>query len=361
MKKTDQNFNYFPALTGLRAIAAYLVFCHHYNPISKEYFGIKIYNFFSELHIGVTLFFVLSGFLITHRYYSLPKINFKHYLINRFARIYPMYFIITTLTFAFFALADFQNLVSNLKIYILNITFLRGFFDDFKFTGIAQGWSLTVEEVFYFLAPLFFVLIKRKRVFLILLPIFLLVFAFFIVNIFQNINFYGFMKSINFMLDFTFFGRCLEFFIGMGLAIYLNKFKNISSSWLTYVGLIMIIIFVYLLSILKINGVGYGTDCMFGKIINTLLLPLFGVVPLFVGLIFERTVISRLLETKLFELLGKSSYIFYLIHLGIFVAIVEKFWDNKLFLFVILNMISVILYWYIETPLNKFFKNRLNR
>jgi peptidoglycan/LPS O-acetylase OafA/YrhL len=34
-------------------------------------------------------------------------------------------------------------------LYRLNITFLRGFFDDFLFTGVSQGWSLSVEKSFY--------------------------------------------------------------------------------------------------------------------------------------------------------------------------------------------------------------------
>ncbi len=58
MKKTG--LNYFNALTGLRAMAAYMVYAHHFNPIPKNY---AVHGLVNELHIGVTLFFVLSGFL----------------------------------------------------------------------------------------------------------------------------------------------------------------------------------------------------------------------------------------------------------------------------------------------------------
>ena len=78
----EKENKYLPALTGIRIIAAYMVFFHHYNPINKDFFGIVIYNFFTELHVGVTLFFVLSGFLITHRYYDFSKINYKQYLLK---------------------------------------------------------------------------------------------------------------------------------------------------------------------------------------------------------------------------------------------------------------------------------------
>ena len=55
--------------------------------------------FFSEFHIGVTIFFVLNVFLICNCYFDNPNFNFKNYLFKRIARIYPIYFILTTLTF----------------------------------------------------------------------------------------------------------------------------------------------------------------------------------------------------------------------------------------------------------------------
>ena len=51
---------------------------------------------------------------------------------------------------------------SPILILFLNIFFIRGFFDDLKFTGVGQGWSLTVEECFYLLAPVLFIGIKRN-------------------------------------------------------------------------------------------------------------------------------------------------------------------------------------------------------
>lgn len=352
--------NYFPALTGLRAIAAFMVYFHHFNPVSKNIFGLGIYDFFSELHIGVTLFFFLSGFLITFRYYNVEEINFKKYLINRFSRIYPMYFILTTLTFVFFCVLDGQNSLSNFKIYLLNITFFKGLLDNLKFTGIAQGWSLTVEEFFYFLAPLFFLIIKKNKIYLAILPILFLSLGFFLVYISQYSSFSIFINSLDFMLDYTFFGRCIEFFVGMSLAIFIKKIENLNFRFITYIGFILICFFVYLLSIFKgVNG--YGTDCIFGKIINTLLLPLFGIVPLFIGLIFEKTIISNILTSKLFQILGKSSYVFYLIHMGVFATVLNKISSNYVFHFLVLNIIAIFLYQYLELPLNSFIRNKANK
>ncbi len=45
--------------------------------------------------------------------------------------------------------------------FFLNITFLRGFIESEKFSLVAQGWSLTVEETFYLIAPMIFFLLKK--------------------------------------------------------------------------------------------------------------------------------------------------------------------------------------------------------
>jgi len=163
--------NNYPALTGIRAIAAYMVFLHHNDIFKESIFGKLIHNFFTEFHVGVTIFFVLSGFLICNRYFNQVNFNFRDYIVKRFARIYPMYFILTTATFVYFGLMNAHFDFRDLKIYLLNITFLKGFFEVFKFSGIGQGWSLTVEESFYLLAPLFFLLIKRSKFCLFLIPI----------------------------------------------------------------------------------------------------------------------------------------------------------------------------------------------
>ena len=60
-----KNLTYIPALTGIRAVAAYVVFLHHLSFFNN---GTLLWQFTNEGHIGVTIFFVLSGFLITLRY-----------------------------------------------------------------------------------------------------------------------------------------------------------------------------------------------------------------------------------------------------------------------------------------------------
>ncbi len=109
----------FPALTGIRAIAAYLVFLHHFNPIDR---GGILKRLVNEFYIGVSIFFVLSGFLITYRYLdSLSLVSLRKYFLNRIARIYPIYFFITAFTFLFQHRKSFHLIsLSDLKIFFLN-------------------------------------------------------------------------------------------------------------------------------------------------------------------------------------------------------------------------------------------------
>jgi peptidoglycan/LPS O-acetylase OafA/YrhL len=166
--------NYFPVLTGVRALAAYLVFISHYDYVFDDSLPQFVKRFFHEFHIGVTIFFVLSGFLITYRYFNNFHLTgdwFKKYLKNRVARIYPMYFILTTGAFVYYWFTHDEVITkgfpNSFLLYLGNVFFIRGFFYQLWDTGIAQGWSLTVEECFYFSAPfIFYIAIKYKKFYL---------------------------------------------------------------------------------------------------------------------------------------------------------------------------------------------------
>lgn len=350
--------NYFAALTGVRAIAAYMVFLLHYNPFNPKVIGKPLYDFARELHIGVTMFFVLSGFLIAYHYSDLKEFRFKKYLINRIARIYPVYFILTTFTFLVFINTN-TNTANLLNIYLLNISFLRGFFDDFKFTGIAPGWSLTIEETFYFSAPLFFLLLNRSKYYFVVLPLCLLSLGVGLVLVFSKLDFYGFFNTFEFMFRYTFLGRCSEFFIGMALAFFLKQQVNRPKfKYFTLLGILGIIVSVYIISLYKGNF-DYGIRHPVGKVLNTLVLPVFGIVPFFYGLITEKTWLSALLGSKLFVLLGKSSYVFYLIHMGVISMFLHKYSPSILLLFLELNLVAMLIFKFIEEPLNLFIRKKL--
>jgi peptidoglycan/LPS O-acetylase OafA/YrhL len=354
---SQQPASYFPALTGIRAISAFLVYVHHFHPFSEDLIGSRLFRILREAHIGVSIFFVLSGFLIAYRYYGQTNFNFKKYLINRVARIYPVYFALTLVTF----ILNPEAFMGSYTVLLLNISFLRGFFEAFKFTGIAPGWSLTVEETFYFTAPIFFYFIRKSKLFLIGLPLICLTIGWILVQIFSTISFHGFFGSSTFMLLYTFLGRSIEFFTGISLAIFfMNNTSKIKGFKFTLIGLMMLGICLTALAYFSGETFSYGVFHPMGIWINNLLLPLTAVAVLFYGLLRENTWFSRFLSTPTMELLGKSSYIFYLIHMGIISNGLLSISDNLIFHFIALNLVSILLFKFFEDPLNHYIRQKFS-
>jgi peptidoglycan/LPS O-acetylase OafA/YrhL len=380
---------YIPALTGVRAIAAFLVFFHHFN---RKEFSYAVFRTLNEFHMGVTLFFVLSGFLICLRYYDTCEISgtwFRKYIKNRIARIYPMYLILTVATFAYFWSIGDTSVQNGLSapgtILLMNIFFLRGFFDDLKFTGVSQGWSLTVEECFYFLAPFFFMHMKKRKSAFIYLPLILIGVGSLLVLIFSNINFFGFFGNFKFMFLYTFLGRCVEFFMGMGLALVILKSDDTIKRFPLYtiLGILGMACGITIMATQPIDEITpFGLYQPVGIFANNVVLPI-GVVVFFYGLMKEKSLIRYLLSAPLMQLLGKSSYIFYLIHIGFISKLASEFsekstdgffaWlDAKEYwwlsehidyafvsigtVFILLNIVSIILYKFIEEPVNLYIR-----
>ncbi len=382
--------NYIPALTGVRALAAYLVFISHYYYVFDDVFPHIVQRFLGEFHIGVSVFFVLSGFLITFRYYNKFHLTadwFRQYLKNRVARIYPMYALLTICAFIYYFITKDPAITKGhenpVLLLIMNITFLRGFFFQFWDTGIAQGWSLTVEECFYFSAPVIFLVAKRYNKFY-LQPIILTAFAIIMVLIFSHVNWHGFFGNLPFVMLFTFFGRCFEFFVGVQLAriVLNNGFERTNKIAYTYIGFLLMMLCVLAMALQPVPaGWAAGVESPTGIIINNYFLCL-AVALFFYGILTENTLFKKILALPFVELLGKSSYIFYLIHLGWMYTLMHGYFDtlndyafelydkwgvdwrspfefdtlNLLYAFIILNAISILLFTKIEEPLNHYIR-----
>jgi peptidoglycan/LPS O-acetylase OafA/YrhL len=162
---------YFPNLNGVRFIAAFSVLIHHTEQI-KYLMGLEnnYGNFFIKNmgKLGVGLFFVLSGFLITYLLLSEKQrrgdISTKDFYIRRVLRIWPLYFIIVILGFFVFPKipifneplrnqyyfdADFFKRLPFFLLFLPNIGFV--FYRSPYLC--AQTWSVGVEEQFYAIWP----------------------------------------------------------------------------------------------------------------------------------------------------------------------------------------------------------------
>jgi peptidoglycan/LPS O-acetylase OafA/YrhL len=357
----DKNF---PALTSIRMVAATMVFISHYDTFVFPIFPRFIHDYFEQFHVGVTIFFVLSGFLIYHRYAEklpLGRISLREYFVNRFARIYPMYFIVTVLAFLFGSgHAGFDDTGG---VVFLNLSFLRGFFDDYKFTGVSSGWSLTVEEMFYLLFPL--VIFAGRKLKFIFQPLIFLGIGLSLWICFRNISFHGFFSSLQFLFEFTFFGRCVEFYAGMALAMYINRRRSLVQQgkrcYRTMGGVVAILLCIYLMMLNHRHTGSHGPFIFFETLINNFVLP-FGIVLFFYGVITEGSMIRRILETGPLVLLGKSSYVFYLIHVGFLFPLLYSWLGQRLqWVYLAMQLISVIGYLIIEKPLNRLIRGKFSK
>lgn len=342
-----------PALTGVRAIAVVMVFVHHHGPSVHWLEQPFVQAAIGQLYTGVTLFFVLSGFLITYRYFDLPGTSVKCFLARRFGRIVPLYVLLTTLTFVSSWVTKGTSASSLALIYLANITFVRGWFEDLWASGILQGWSLTVEMTFYLLALPIFWIIRWRTLAIIFLPVLLLSTGMLLVLWVDGMAPLGFMGSFPFLFGITFFGRCSEFFVGVALAMWFrsNNKERVGQRF-TYSGVLISIL--VLVAQALIGGGFYATT---GVILNNVILPI-GIALFFYGSLTEKTVMSRVLSSVPMQFLGRTSYAFYLIHMGVVFSAVYALTNSLAASFILLQLGAWLLYQFMERPVYDRIKRR---
>ena len=347
----------YPALTGIRAIAAYLVFFHHYAYVPQ--IAGPLYGVLGEGHVGVTLFYVLSGFLITYNYSQKVELSagfWFRYVSRRIGKIYPLYLFLLALTYLLWHRFGLPE--PSARSVLLNVTLWKGFFDDFKFEGIAPSWSLTVEETFYLLAPLLFLAVRRIGH--VAVQLLLYSTGSLLLLLGSHLAYNGFFGNFRFVATYTFFGRSFEFILGMALAHALQKRPELLAASgrvkLTYIGLGGGLLLMFWMSLLR-QGAAFGVFHPLGIALNNLVLPVF-VCILFGGLLSERTLFGRVLSSPTFVFLGRASYAFYLVHYGMLTWMVSSHLGSLDarsrvgVLFLATNAMAAILYLLVEHPAN---------
>ncbi|AOA57351.1 acyltransferase family protein [Acinetobacter larvae] len=172
----------------LRAIAILLVLLHHFNipyKLHDTFLGVELFGeSLSTLlarngNYGVTLFFVISGFLITQHSLQrsqgqLANIQVKNFYIRRIARIVPCLLLLVLMVsgLAALELKPFMNQAPNdiavsygLTVFAALSFWMNLLIIQFGWVNYAFGvlWSLSVEEVFYLIFPILCVLLPRVK------------------------------------------------------------------------------------------------------------------------------------------------------------------------------------------------------
>jgi peptidoglycan/LPS O-acetylase OafA/YrhL len=158
---------YITGLDGLRAIAVLAVIAYHLN-----------FDWAAGGLLGVTVFFVLSGYLITDlliaEFVITDRINFKNFWIRRARRLLPAMFTMLLVVITWVTIFE-QTMLDKLErdtvaaiLYVSNWWYIFQDLSYFESFGppslLTHFWSLAVEEQFYILWPLLIVLVLKLKV-----------------------------------------------------------------------------------------------------------------------------------------------------------------------------------------------------
>ena len=333
------NFKYRPDIDGLRALAVLFVLFFHFDLGVEGGF------------IGVDIFFVISGYLITGIILNAQENdNFclKDFWIRRLRRILPAstFVVITTLLAGFFLLIpdDYVKLAQSVKwqqLMLANVYFWRNanYFDGAaELKPLLHTWSLSVEEQFYLFLPFFLVFTKKTRK--VALYIFKTVFV---------ISFLLSMWGVRHSQMATFYllpTRCWELLLGALLAFrhtqtYL-KSRN-KCEILSVVGLISILYTTFF----------YTTSTLFPA--EGALFPCLGAALLIEANRYQQTKLGKFLSYKPLVFIGLISYSLYLWHWPIIAY--SNYWFGtefslpfKLVSLALCSILATLTWKYVETP-----------
>ena len=333
--------SYRPEIDGLRAISILPVVFYHAN-----------YKFFSGGYIGVDIFFVVSGFLISSLIIKQLKNNtfsISEFYYRRILRIVPALLITVILSFILsYLLLSTEDFIIFLKSVISTLTFWSNFFFSFnfdyfdfysEFQPLIHTWSLSIEEQFYIFFPIFMIVFYKHRYVLILSIIFFLslLFSQFSGNlkfeypyIDTNFEFYSPSLLSGYMFPF---GRIWELIMGFFAAIIIDKNNNSSR---------------------KVNSLFYEFICLFGILLIIFsvlffnkstpypsfytLIPCFGAM-LIIVFSQDTKIIKKFLSNIILVKFGLISYSLYLFHYVVF-----SFLKIKLYVFGVNILIDISIF-----------------
>jgi peptidoglycan/LPS O-acetylase OafA/YrhL len=342
---------YRPEIDGLRALAVISVILYH---STKSIGGFVL---FPGGFLGVDIFFVISGYLITS--IILNEINvtqdfsFKNFYQRRARRILPalLFVIFFSIFFAYLYLlpSDFNDYI---KSILYSLFFTSNYF--FYFSGelydatpsllkpFLHTWSLSVEEQFYLLYPIIlYFSFKYFKNFLNKI-----LFSLIFISFFSMIGYFYTNQSLAF---FNFLARFWELLIGALIANNQKKITSINLSILkkNFISILGFILIIY--SILFYNkSIPYGYIYTFISIIGVSIIIFFN---------DKEILINKILSNKILVFLGLISYSLYLWHYPIFAfgRITEFFGDGVSKKLILLTFIfSVFTYYLIEKPFRNF-------
>jgi len=338
------NKDYRADIDGLRAIAIISVVLYHINP-----------NILPGGFVGVDVFFVISGFLITtHILYEInikKKFSFSRFYIKRIKRILPalLFMNLIVLIIGYFILTNFYFHALGEQVYSANLSysniyfyFTSGYFDlDSSIKPLLHTWSLGVEEQFYLIWPLLLVSVyfitKNPKYYL------LMFILFFVLSYGFNGVYSDDLNAIFFLMPF----RIFEFSAGAIISYLLLtrkretfEGKKTTKNVIALLSLILIVTPMFYLNEKSIFPYYNALPTILGSI----------------GLIyFKNSVVSSILSLRWIVFVGLISYSLYLYHWPVMfffkfqLSEVDDFYLNLLIISVSV-ILSLLSYYLVEKP-----------
>ncbi|MFU0866386.1 acyltransferase family protein [Kluyvera ascorbata] len=310
-------------VTIFRFIAAFYVFIFHLNMrfhVDAPPWLLKVIN---NGAIGMTFFFVLSGFVMA---WSSKNGIRNNYFKSRILRIYPAYFFMGIISLPILLDLNYQKITSALILFISGTqSLIPASFNIWNFSG---SWSVSTEMFFYVTFPLLYPLIKKH-------PIHYLVVAYLISS---------FMIPIAYFIDgspsFPYYyvsplHRLPEFVVGVSVGVLFSEGRiNIKST--TAKAIISVASIMLLTLISTRHNIGY-MNSNFSTVMATALLL---VVMASLSIKNEGVYIP-------FIYLGKISYSFYLMQIPIFLYI-DKYkylfeGYNSLYMWILIGVVNLLI------------------
>lgn len=318
-----QNTHFRPDIEGLRALAVLLVMFYH-----LEIPGI------TGGFIGVDVFFVISGFVITQllmRNFEQDTFQFRDFYARRIRRLVPIFLLVSTITFLaispfyigdayyIFAKSWIASLIGLSNIFYFQ-ELSQYFSPDSRSLSLLHTWSLAVEEQFYFIWPLGLFLAwrfgkgKSRWVHYVLLLLAALVLSIYMAYQMPTAAFY--------LLP----ARLFEFLLGTGVALFVHRLPRLNRFWAEFLAGLGFLLIMATGLLLDQHDIFPGLNALWPTLGTALII--------YVGSQQQKVSIIRLLSLPVMVFIGGLSYSLYLWHWPpiafMHYQLIEITWQNQL-------------------------------
>lgn len=336
------------SLTFTRFLAALSIVVFHYGKRVFPFNAQPVAFLFEQANVGVSYFFILSGFIMVVAYGANEHVSYFHFLKKRLARIYPACLVALMLTLGFHLASG--TAINGLALF-LNLALLQSWVPGYALSLNSPGWSLSVELFFYLIFPfLFNHFYKKHTISKLAAPIV----VFFVTSqvslflLFRSPMYHGYPSKSH---DFIFYFPLMhlnQFLVGNLAGLYFKKVVKGNNLDAVIIAILVIIYF-----ILRLVNSAYLHNGLLGA----------AFVPLILSLSCNNGRLASLFRRRPLVFLGEISFGVYIYQHPVFAWVgwllsqIHIAYEPVTFYvgLTVLTALSSFSFLFIETPVRRFF------